>query len=197
MNCLLGVGLDTDHQIPGTFSTQIFWSWIITVPMTPALNVQLHFLASSILIQLFRRQRSLLSGCYSSQQWVLGLVTGTGVGGEISEFSQLQNEELSWRTDLEIVRRRLLCSQRQRCGHGCICNIFDSPGLGCWSYLWQADLWNQSNPSKSWVWSVWGWFLAWLFSPPFWGIEIAWTPPHHNWCYFLNWASPLFLRIIK
>lgn len=63
--------------------------------MTPARNAQPHFLASSILIQPFRRQRSLLSGCYSSQQWVLGLVTETGVGGEISKFSQLQNEELS------------------------------------------------------------------------------------------------------
>lgn len=132
VSCLLGVGLDTDNQNPGMFGTQMIWSQIITVPMSPALNVQLHFLASSILIQPFRRQRSLFSGCYSSEQWVLGLVTENGVDGEINKFSQFQNEELSWRTDLEIVRRSLLCSQWQHCGHGCVRNIFESPHLGYW-----------------------------------------------------------------
>lgn len=35
----------------------------------------------------------MLPGCYSSEQWVLGLVTETGVDEEIGLFSQFQKDD--------------------------------------------------------------------------------------------------------
>lgn len=93
MNCHLGMGLGTGNRNPETFGTQILWLWIITAAMTPPLNLQLHFLVNSSLIQPFRRQQSMLPGCYSSEQWVLGLVTETGVDEEIGLFSQFQKDD--------------------------------------------------------------------------------------------------------
>lgn len=70
-----------------------------------------HYIYSfTSLIQPFGRQKR----CYSSEQWGLGLIKETGADEEIGRFSQLQNDD-SWRTDLEIMRKRLLHSWWQHC----------------------------------------------------------------------------------
>lgn len=62
----------------------------------------------------FGEERSTLWRCYISKKWGLGLKKEAGAGEEVSRFSQFQNDD-SWRTDLEIMRRRFLLSWWQHC----------------------------------------------------------------------------------
>lgn len=161
----------------GMVGTQILWSWIITVPVTTPLNLQLHILANSSLIQPFGRQRSTSWRCYSSEQWGLGLVKETGADEEISRFSQFQNND-SWRTNLEIVKRRPLCSRWQHCSVAVYRThlIPVAVAIARTTEICQTQGRAEFGLCED---SFWTWQVL---SSPFWGMEIVWTHSHHSWC---------------
>lgn len=165
-----------------------------TTQSTTSLLKQLCFNAA------FRKQRSLLSGCYP-QQCVLRLVE------EIRDWGRSQyifcsskimsTEELPWKLQEGFYAPQWQLYSTaivQNTGYSGLSHTCSLPS-NCLN-MWKADQQNHSTKWEPSLVCVKWLLLLLLFSHSSGGIEIVGTPPYCNWCYLLNWASIFFLTII-